>query len=291
MTIGIVSCKTLPEPDHDEAILNEALASRGVQTVMVPWDSPQAEIDGVDMLLLRSCWNYHLDLAGFLDWVEKAALQAPIENDFETVKWNCDKQYLRDLEGEGVPVVPTVWFDPQKNEELERSIEALHCERFVIKPSVSAGSYMTRLFDAHELEAAQKFVLDVAKQGAVMIQPYLKSVEEAGERSVVCIDGEARHVVVKNRRLAGDDESVSAGVEPTDLEKQLVEAVLQRFGNTPLYARLDLMLSDEDEWCVSELELIEPSLFLLQAPQTLPVFADSIVKRAEEHKDGTYSCS
>ena len=37
-----------------------------------------------------------------------AATGVPVRNSPATLRWNIDKQYLRDLERSGVPTVPTV---------------------------------------------------------------------------------------------------------------------------------------------------------------------------------------
>ncbi|WP_285689626.1 hypothetical protein [Actinoplanes sp. NBRC 103695] len=47
--------------------------------------------------------------------------------------------------------------------------------------------------------------------------------------------------------------------------RRAVDLVTRRFG-VPLYARVDLVRDDAGRSCVLELELVEPSLFLPQAP-------------------------
>ncbi len=64
-----------------------------------------------------------------------------LSNPFPVIRWNTDKHYLAELEAAGVPVVPTIWLEP----DLHLSGRALHTRfpaggDFVIKPAVSAGS-------------------------------------------------------------------------------------------------------------------------------------------------------
>jgi hypothetical protein len=47
--------------------------------------------------------------------------------------------------------------------------------------------------------------------------------------------------------------------------RRAVDVVTERFG-VPRYARVDLVRDDQGDPCVLELELIEPSFFLPQAP-------------------------
>jgi hypothetical protein len=56
-----------------------------------------------------------------------------------------------------------------------------------------------------------------------------------------------------------------ADAEQIAVAQQAVDVVTRRFG-VPLYARVDLVRNDDDKPCVLELELMEPSLFLPQAP-------------------------
>ena len=58
--------------------------------------------------------------------------------------------------------------------------------------------------------------------------------------------------------------SDAAGVEPNDL----------------LYARVDLAETGADSYQLLELELVEPSLFLLHAPEAAEQFADALVSRS-----------
>jgi len=47
--------------------------------------------------------------------------------------------------------------------------------------------------------------------------------------------------------------------------RRAIDVVTSRFG-IPLYARVDLVRGDDGKPCVLEVELVEPSLFLPEAP-------------------------
>lgn len=279
MTIGLVTCRELPEADHDQPLFAEALERNGIDWVSVPWDGEQVDLSRLDLLLIRSCWNYHLHHAEFMGWLEKAASKVALLNDMDTVKWNSDKRYLDDLASWGFKTVPTLWVEQGSDQRLSDVLSSSDWRSVVLKPSVSASSYMTGVFHEPLGGEAEEFLARLLERGAAMVQPYLSSVETVGERSVVCIDGVASHVVVKKPRLADGEESVSRGFEPTESEKELATDLLSRWGGHLLYARIDLMQADTGEWSVSELELIEPSLFLIQWPDAVQVFVDSIKRR------------
>ena len=110
------------------------------------------------------------------------------------VGWNIDKTYLRDLEKAGLPIVPTIWLDPERNHDSR----AIHTRfpafgDFVIKPTVSAGARDTGRYDAGVTQQRSlaithaKNLLSVGRR--VMIQRYLRNVDTAGETALVFIDG------------------------------------------------------------------------------------------------------
>jgi glutathione synthase/RimK-type ligase-like ATP-grasp enzyme len=112
------------------------------------------------------------------------------------VRWNTDKHYLRELEQAGVPVVPTMWLEPDRH----LSSRALHTRfpadgDFVIKPAVSAGSLDTGRYTAIDA-GSRGLAIQHARRllqadRTVMVQRYLQSVDQVGERAHVFIAGES----------------------------------------------------------------------------------------------------
>jgi hypothetical protein len=92
----------------------------------------------------------------------------------------------------------------------------------------------------------------------------MPSVVQTGERALVWIDGEFTHQVVKRPRYHGEDEQVSEAMKPDEPDLHIAAKALACAKSDLLYARVDLIDGDQGEPLVSELELIEPSLFLLQ---------------------------
>ena len=70
----------MPEVDVDEAPLAEALAAAGIDAQLVAWEDPKADWDAPIPTLLRSTWNYALDVGRFLSWVDRASAAAPLWN-------------------------------------------------------------------------------------------------------------------------------------------------------------------------------------------------------------------
>jgi hypothetical protein len=275
--VALATCQRLPEPDADEGALLAALGGLGVDARVVAWDSDPAQLEGACLVVLRSTWNYHLFIDAFLAWVEKNTHR--IENPAGIVRWNAHKKYLHDLEKEGFPVVPTAWVARGEPCDLDGLASRRGWRDVVVKPAISAASHSTRRFVGPPFDGA--FAAELSTRVDVMIQPYMASVDGIGERSIVCIDGEISHAVRKSPRFAGAEEQVSSGaIAIADDERRLAERVLSRFDVPLLYARVDVMRDEKGAPLLGEVELIEPSLFLVQSPGATPRFAAAIARRA-----------
>ncbi|MCK9795759.1 hypothetical protein M1843_18605 [Isoptericola sp. 4D.3] len=296
--IGLATCSALPRLDSDDRPLLAALTERGVVAEAVVWDDPDVDWSVYDLVVVRSTWDYSPRRDAFLAWAQGVPR---LENPATVLRWNTDKGYLRTLDEAGVPVIPTIWLDPDRH----LSKRAVHTRMpafgdFVVKPVVSAGAQDTGRYQpvsAQSRALAIKHAVDLLDGGrAVMIQPYVTSVDTAGETGLVFVDGELRHSVRKHALLTGPVETSEelyaaermepavATPEQVDVaEKALAVAREQVGGEQPfLYARVDLVAGDDGTPMVIELELTEPSLWMQHSgtAATLDAFADAIVARA-----------
>lgn len=279
MRLRIASCLTLPEPDPDAAPLAAALAAAGVDAEVVAWEDP-AHWAAPLPTLLRSTWNYSLDLAGFLAWCDRVAGAAPLWNPPDVVRANAHKGYLLGLAARGVPVVPTELVGRGADgDELHARVAARGWDRIVLKPAVGAGSLGAGAFAASERAAAAAHLATWAARGDVLIQPYQRAVEDHGERSLIWIDGELTHAIRKAPRFGGDIERVTGPHPIGDDERAVALAALAPWADRVLYGRVDLVRADDGQPQVMELELIEPSLFFPFHPPALTRFVAALTRR------------
>jgi glutathione synthase/RimK-type ligase-like ATP-grasp enzyme len=281
MRIAIATTEPLPEPDPDQELLLAALRAAGAEAEMLSWCTSTADPASFDLVVLRSTWDSHWKPAAFRSWCERTGARTRLLNPARTVAWNLHKSYLRDLAERGVPIVPTAWVECGERADLEDIVRELGGAELVIKPAISAGSWKTRRFAAAERDAARAFLTELAREADAMVQPYLRSTETTGERALIWIDGELTHAVRKSPRFSGEDESVSAALQPSEEERAFAARTLEAAAQPGLlYARVDVMRGDDGELLLSELELIEPSLFLKQHPPASERLARAIVARA-----------
>lgn len=278
--IALATCKSLPEPDPDADLLLSALKAEGAEAAWLAWDDPAADFRGWDLCVIRSTWNYIHDLTKFLQWAKRADKYSGLLNPWRIVRWNTDKGYLRDLQARGVPTVPTLYIDRGASPALKDLLAPTSWSDVVVKPRVGAGSFSTRRFAARDYKQGTAFLAALAAEREALVQPYLKSVEEDGERALVWVAGKVTHAVRKAARFSGQEEEVSKALRPTPEERAFVKQVLAPWQDELLYARVDVARDDQGRLVLMELELVEPSLFLKQCPEALERLVDGCLDAA-----------
>jgi glutathione synthase/RimK-type ligase-like ATP-grasp enzyme len=285
MDVALATCRVLPEPDPDESLLVAALAQQGLSVACLPWDDPCAPFWSASLTVLRSTWNYHHHRETFLRWVD--GLGGRVANPPGVVRWNSHKSYLLELAQAGVRTVPTALLARGATVSLDRVLASRGWVDAVVKPAVSAASFETKRVTREQVDAEHQAWLDrLLADRDMLVQPYVASVEDWGERAVVIIDGHVSHAVRKTPRFAGQQECVSAAVKVEPDEQCLAELALaagmRRTGaERLLYARVDTARDADGAPMVMELELVEPSLFLAQNPASIALFAAAIARWAK----------
>src|SRR5262249_29062 len=139
--------------------------------------------------------------------------------------------------------------------EIKSAFDALGANEVVVKPQVGAGSVRTvRL----KRDAWSEADLTEAPITAAMIQPYLRSIETEGERSLFWFGGVYSHAVRKIP-AAGHWYANTSGARfvaeaPPAAAIEAAEAARARAPKDLLYVRIDLVLGDDDKWRVIEIE-------------------------------------
>jgi hypothetical protein len=287
--VALVTCAELPalwpgkSLDPDSEVLLPAMRDLGVDASPVVWTDPDVDWSGFDRAVIRSTWDYHERPEEFARWVRSAGEATDLRNSARTVLWNLDKRYLRELEVRGVPVVPTIWLEPGEAGGLPPALEERGWRDVIVKPSVDLGAFQLRRTTAADAEPAA-----AALDGVVMVQPFLPDLERNGELSLVFLGGSFSHAIVK-RPSEGDfrvQPQYGGTAMPAEPPAEAVEAAhraLEAAPDPPLYARVDLVRDLEGRFCVIELELIEPFLFLPQVPEAIDraarVMAEGLPRR------------
>ena len=283
MRIALATSKDWPDLTRDDQTLLRPLADRGFKAEPAVWSDPTYPWQDCDAVVIRSCWDYHLHSENFLRWI--ASLESPVWNPPAIIRWNADKSYLRALEDKGIPIVPTLWFEPGQTQSLTDALRATGWDQAVVKPRISATAHRTQLVDTASAHASQKLFDELLAGPGVMVQKFMDEILSEGEWSLMFFSGKFSHAVLKTPqsgdfRVQSDYGGKSRAADPPgfvlDGAVRSVEAVAPT-----LYARVDGVVS-QAQFRIMELELIEPALFLTSHPAASEGFADAIANAVRQ---------
>jgi glutathione synthase/RimK-type ligase-like ATP-grasp enzyme len=283
--VALATCSEFPGLDPENVPLVTLLQEAGVLAAPVVWDDPSVEWSNFDLVVIRSTWDYPKKFGSFLRW---AASQRRLLNPLPVVRWNADKRYLLELAELGVPIVPTDFIAPGDSFTPPKAASV------VVKPAIGAGAKDTSQYEPGQEGLARQHVQRLHAAGrTVMVQPYLARVEKEGEKDLVFIGGRYSHTARKGGMLAGVTRVETAlffqedigQCEATPSERAVAERALAAVpggAERLLFGRVDLLPAEDGGHLVSEVEVIEPSLFFDHCPGSAERLVRLIVQAAME---------
>ncbi len=263
----------------------------GVDVVPAVWSDPAIDWNAFDLLLMRSCWDYDRRVDEFRAWLDaREAGRTPVANPVRALRWNLDKAgFLTDLKQEGVALIPTVVAEAGDPRPLHRILEETGWDEAVVKPSVSLDANATwrarRPASADEEGALESRFREAMLSAPLLIQRYQPEIGSDGEWSMVYLGGTLSHTVRKVP-ARGDfrvqEQYGGRRVLVTDVPSELIAAAERTLaaarsscGADFTYARVDGVRTDEG-FLLMELEVLDPSLYLSSAPESVERARDAV---------------
>lgn len=281
--VAFVTCAARPDGEASDRCLARELQARGLSTRFAVWDDPAVDWSAARLALVRSTWDYHLRRDAFLAWADAAQRATRLWNPAALIRWNTHKAYLLELERALVPIVPTLLRRAGQRFDLARAMRERGWASAVVKPAVSLGSQGAMRVNAGDEPAGQHHLDATLSAVDALVQPYLASIEGPGERSLVFVERRYSHAV---RRAPAFEPGCVVGaarrVEPDPDELALAHRALAAVPGRELYARVDVVREACGRAVVMELELVEPSLFLDQAPDAVALLATAVRDRVAD---------
>lgn len=289
--ITILTCKAYFAPKTPSAytdnilleyrLLKEALERMGLKVERTYWDDPNYDWSQTRAVVFRTIWDYFERFEEFWPWLQSIETKTKLINPMSLIEWNIDKAYLFDLEKRGIPVVPSVLVKKGRSQNLIEITRSMNWTDLVVKPTIAGGGYLTYKYSYAELAGHQAQFDDLVAERDMLVQGYISSITEKGEASLMVFGGEFTHSILK-RAKTGDfrvQDDFGGSVHPYEHspdEVLLAQKVMAQCPEVPAYGRVDIVWDDNNQPMVSELEIIEPELWVRQAPWAADHFARAI---------------
>jgi len=287
-TIAFVTYALKPDLTPSDQLIADALTARGVTVIAAAWDDSSVDWSAFDAAVIRSTWNYFDKSVAFTAWLNHIeSMNLPLMNPLKIIRWNMVKTYLRQMEAEGLRVVPTVWVEQHTAPDLAEIVAGRGWGDVLIKSTISGGAKGIHKVPAGEAATHQSVLAEMAVACPIMIQPVLPEIHD-GEISVLFAGGKFAHSV---RKFPAEDnifvQRMHGGHEvPYEASQALIDEaagvleVARKLADeqTIVYARVDGLLI-EGCFTLMELEVLEPALFVDYAPaDTADKFAAAIAE-------------
>jgi glutathione synthase/RimK-type ligase-like ATP-grasp enzyme len=282
MKIALLTCEKLPDLTPQDRPLIAQLARHDITATAVIWDDPSINWNDFDYLVFRNTWDYFEKETEFnlwLDQIEKLGIKTL--NPIAIIKQNKHKFYLREMEQQGIKILPTLFIDKTTNLNLKELMPS-HWKKAVLKPAFSAGSYLTEVFEATDIEKINTQYKTIASEKDLLLQQFMPEIQTVGETSFIFFNKKFSHAVNK-KPVPGDFRiQVQFGgiyrlTHPNDELIAKAQKIVDTFTGKLLYARVDGIVID-NELHLMEVECIEPDLYFNLSEGSLERFVNAIVE-------------
>ena len=280
---AFLSMDSLEDFFYYDQMLFEPLKAAGWLVEEVSWRKTDVDWNVYDVVVIRTAWDYQDDVEDFMACLQRIeASSAKLQNSLKIVEWNISKSYLKDLQNQGINIVPTLWFDYFSLAELQLGFIHFNTSEIVLKPLVSANADHTYRLTSENLKEQADQLKDVFGHREFMLQPFLTSIVDEGEYSLFYFAGHYSHSILKQPgagdfRVQEEHGGQLKSIQPCEEMLTTARHCLAALPADVLYARVDLVRY-EDEFAVIEIELIEPSLYFNMDAESPQRFVDAFIE-------------
>ena len=260
-------------------LLFDPMKSLGWSATEVSWRDKLIDWNRYEAVIIRSSWDYQQAPKAFLNTLEEIEnSSAHLENSLETVKWNIDKTYLKDLQERGIEIVPSLWGTHFEKDQIDQYFQRLQTSEIIIKPTVSAGADDTFWINRSDSINYIDTLLDTFNNRPFLIQPFMQNIIAEGEFSVFFFGDTYSHTILKTPkkddfRVQEEHGGILKKVTPEKKLRSSARELHTKITPEPLYSRMDYVRTAENTFALMELELIEPSLYFNMDPESPERFA------------------
>ena len=279
-TIAFLTMHSLDGFECDDELTLEPLRHCGIEVASIPWRET-TEWQQFDAVVVRSPWDYQSRFQEFIEvlrTIDRSGTQ--LWNPLALMEWNLHKSYLFDLQSRGVPIVPTIRGSDLTADRLRSLPAELGTPEIVMKPIVGAGAHRTHRLRFPWTDVAEEAAVSDHAASEYLAQPYLRAIADEGEYSLIYLEGQLSHAILKTPK-PGDFRSQEefgsrlAQITPDAQLQSHGDRVMAALPTPPLYGRVDL-IRHNGGFALMEVELVEPALYLRQALGAAERFAAAL---------------
>jgi len=265
----------------EDHLLTQALQEKGLTVTRTYWDNEDFNWTGTQFAIFRATWDYFHRFDEFHRWLKKRSEQIQFINPYPIILWSMDKHYLAYLREKGINIPPSIFIEKNTATTLQDIYQLSGWSKVIIKPTIGGGARHTYLIDANTLSDHEQLFQELISSEAMIMQEFQTNILDRGEVSFMVFGGIYSHAVLKKARR-GDfrvQDDFGGSLYPyqaSDEEKEFVERVIAQCPEQPVYARVDVMWDNNNQLCLSELELIEPELWFRKDPHAANAMAQVV---------------
>ncbi len=266
----------------DDRLVREALERRGLTVARTNWDNPDYDWTKTNCVVFRTTWDYFDRFAEFSSWLDRVNQQTNLVNPLSIIRWNIDKHYLRDLQQQGIRIPPTLFIEAGEAQLLADLVAQSSWRDCILKPAVSGAARHTYRLTPATAPDYEGLFRKLISGESLLIQEFQVPVLEKGEVAYMVFGGKFSHAVLKKAkpgdfRVQDDFGGTVHDYQPTAEEIAFAERVVSICRPMPVYARVDVIWDNQNQLCVSELELIEPELWFRKHIPAAELFAGALM--------------
>ncbi|MCH2033244.1 MAG: hypothetical protein MK202_06925 [Tenacibaculum sp.] len=256
----------------EDDLVKKGLEKDGLRVIRLSWDDSDFDWSTTKYILFRTTWDYFDRFDEFSSWLEKVSKLTTLINSEAIIRWNLDKHYLLDLQKNGVHICESYFVEKGENINLKESSEKYNLTNFVLKPCISGGGRHTYKITPENLQEHEVLFKELIAEEAYILQPFQHNIVERGEISLMIMNGEFTHAVLKvakpgDFRVQDDFGGTVHDYKPTAEEIAFAEKTVNACLEKPMYARVDIFTDNDNKLAIAELELIEPELWFRNHPE------------------------
>ena len=266
----------------EDDLLVGALIKLGFSADRISWSSKKFDWSLTRFVIFRSTWDYFERFSEFANWLKLTSKKTKFINTYSQILWNLDKSYLQYFAKKNINVVPS--FFANNKASLKEIAKINNWKEIVIKPAISAAAWNTHRISKKNFTKYESLFMSLQKKQKMLVQEFQTNILSLGEVSMILIGGKVTHAVLKKAKTGDyrvqDDYGGSVSVYPPSVKEiQFGELVVSKCDPIPVYARVDVIIDNNNKLALSELELIEPELWFRFNPESANLLAREIQKK------------